>query len=440
MGLRIVNSLRINKPALGLGAMLAAMTIASPALAVVNHILPLGDSITFGVGSSNGNGYRGPLQALLHGTNTEFDMVGTLQNGTVDIDPDHFGISGIKAHDFGNPAKSLRDQLDIQTVFPTLDGLGQAPNTVLLHIGTNSFNGQGGGDPAGNELDRLLRALTTTNAGSSHYIGADGDHDIILARVMPKAGDTVAPNTDGGVYAALTQHQARVKSSFDYNYGGPSNLNWANGIETVATSRSQYTGRISLVDMFRIDMQSLNLQSLLDGFGTALGITTTQEMYDILSPEDDLLNGNASDWVDWVLNYDEVNNTFGAGTDGVNLDIFAPGDTIHPGDLGFAVMAQVWFNVGLDLILGDINGDGFVGLTDINFVLANWNQNVTPGDETLGELTNDGFVGIDDLNIILSNWNAGTPPPPAAVSAIVPEPASLALSLVLCGGLMRRVR
>ena len=439
MGLRIASSTTVRKPAFGLAAVLLAATCATPAQAVVNHILSLGDSITLGVGSTNGNGYRGPLQALLHGTNTEFDMVGTLQNGTVNIDQDHFGISGIKAHDFGDPNESLRDQLDIQTVFPTLDGLGVAPNTVLLHIGTNSFNGQGGGDPAGNELDRLLRALTTTNPGSSHYIGADGDHDIILARVIPKAGDTAAPNSDGGVYSALTQHRARVKSSFDYNYGGASNTDWANGIETVATSRTQYLDRVSLVDMFRIDMGSLNLQNLLDGFGTSLGITTTQEMYDILSPEDDLLNGNTSDWVDWVLNYDEVNNAFGAGTDGVNLDLFAIGDVIHPGDLGFAVMAQVWFNVGLDLILGDIDGDGFVGLTDINFVLANWNQNVTPGDETLGELTNDGFVGIDDLNIILSNWNAGSLPPPA-VSAIVPEPASLAMGLGLSLGLLRRVR
>lgn len=440
MGLRIESFTTTGRSAAALIAALLAGTCAAPAQAAVNHILPLGDSITFGVGSTDGNGYRGPLQVLLHGTNTEFDMVGTLQNGTVDIDPDHFGISGIKAHDFGDPDDSLRDQLDIQNVFPTLDGLGVAPNTILLHIGTNSFNGQGGGDPAGNELDRLLRALTTTNPGSSHYIGADGDHDIILARVMPKAGDTVAINTDGGVYSALTQHRARVKSSFDYNYGGASNTNWANGIETVATSRTQYLDRVSLVDMFRIDVDSLNLQHLLDDFGASLGITTVAEMRAILSPEDDLLNGNSADWVDWVLNYDEVNNTFGAGADGVNLDLYAVGDVIHPGDLGFAVMAQVWFNVGLDLILGDIDGDGFVGLTDINFVLANWNQNVTAGDETLGDLTNDGFVGIDDLNIILSNWNAGTPPAPPVASAIVPEPASLALGLGLSLGLLRRVR
>ncbi len=424
-------------PMISAAALVTAITCTSHADAAM-RIMPLGDSITFGVGSSTGNGYRGPLQALLDGTNTDYDIVGTLQNGTPDIDPDHFGISGIKAHDFGDPNKSLRDQLDINTVFPTLAGAGNAPDKVLLHIGTNSFNGGGGGDPAGVELDRLLRALTTTDPGSAHYIGADGNHDIILARILPKAGNPLSANTDGGIYSALTQHRARVKSSFDYNYGGPSNLNWANGIETVATARSQYIGRVSLVDMFRIDVDTLNLQFLLDEFGTSLGITTTSEMRGILSPEDDLLNGNPSDWVDWVLNYDEVNNAFGPGTDGVNLDLFAPGDVIHPGDLGYAVMAQIWFDNGLDLILGDIDGDGFVGLSDINFVLSNWNQNVTPGDETLGELTNDGFVGIEDLNVILSNWNAGTPPPPPV--AITPEPSSFLIGLAMSLTLFRRVR
>ncbi len=440
MNLRISLSSSHTRPVIAAAALVLAVLCSNRADAVM-HILPLGDSITFGEGSSTGNGYRGSLQDLLNGSSTDYDIVGTLQNGTPDIDPDHFGISGIKAHDFGNVTKSLRDQLNINTVFPTLAGAGNAPDKVLLHIGTNTFNGGGGGDPAGVELDFLLRALTTTNPGSAHYIGADGAHDIILARILPKAGNPLAANTDGGVYSALTQHQARVKSSFDYNYGGPSNLNWANGIESVATNRTQYIGRVSLVDMFRIDVDSLNLQFLLDEFGTSLGITTTAQMRDILSPEDDLLNGNATDWVDWVLNYDEVNNAFGPGVDGVNSDLFAPGDTIHPGDLGYAVMAQIWFDNGLDLILGDIDGDGFVGLTDLNFILSHWNQNVTPGDETMGELTNDGFVGIEDLNVILSNWNAGTPPPPPSTAvAVSPEPSSIMIGLAMSLTLFRRVR
>ncbi len=72
---------------------------------------------------------------------------------------------------------------------------------------------------------------------------------------------------------------------------------------------------------------------------------------------------------------------------------------------------------------GDLDGDGFVGIADLNIVLGNWNQNVTAGDLLAGDPSGDGFVGIEDLNTVLGNWNAGTPPSGSAV----PEPATLAL-------------
>ncbi len=76
------------------------------------------------------------------------------------------------------------------------------------------------------------------------------------------------------------------------------------------------------------------------------------------------------------------------------------------------------------ILQGDLNGDGFVGLADLNIVLGNWNQNVPFGDATKGDPSGDGFVGLVDLNEVLGNWNAGTPPTDIAA---IPEPASLAL-------------
>lgn len=79
---------------------------------------------------------------------------------------------------------------------------------------------------------------------------------------------------------------------------------------------------------------------------------------------------------------------------------------------------------------GDIDGDGFVGITDLNIVLSNWNQNVPPANAA-ADPSGDNFIGIEDLNIVLGNWNAGTPPD---LSGSVPEPGTLsllALSLVL---------
>lgn len=72
---------------------------------------------------------------------------------------------------------------------------------------------------------------------------------------------------------------------------------------------------------------------------------------------------------------------------------------------------------------GDLNGDGFVGIVDLNIILGNWNATVTAGDLLQGDPTGDGFVGIGDLNQVLGNWNNGTPPSANAV----PEPAAFAL-------------
>jgi hypothetical protein len=77
-------------------------------------------------------------------------------------------------------------------------------------------------------------------------------------------------------------------------------------------------------------------------------------------------------------------------------------------------------------LVGDLDGDGFVGIADLNIVLGAWNLNVPPADP-LADPSGDGFVGIEDLNTVLGNWNAGTPP----TSAVVPEPTSLVL---LTGG------
>lgn len=72
------------------------------------------------------------------------------------------------------------------------------------------------------------------------------------------------------------------------------------------------------------------------------------------------------------------------------------------------------------VLIGDLNGDGFVGILDLNLILGAWNATITPGAAV--DPSGDGFVGIQDLNIILGNWNAGTPP-----AAAIPEPATLGL-------------
>ena len=97
----------------------------------------------------------------------------------------------------------------------------------------------------------------------------------------------------------------------------------------------------------------------------------------------------------------------------------------------------VTITLNWDYVPGDLDGDGFVWITDLNLVLENWNQSVAPADLSAGDVTGDGFVGIGDLNAVLGNWNAGIPVPPE-VLARVPEPGAAGVMLVGLGALMRR--
>jgi len=86
-------------------------------------------------------------------------------------------------------------------------------------------------------------------------------------------------------------------------------------------------------------------------------------------------------------------------------------------------------------LAGDLDGDGFVGINDLNIVLSNWNQSVPPSDPA-ADPSGDGFIGIDDLNEVLGNWNAGTPP----TENSVPEPhtATVLVSLTVLMNALRR--
>jgi hypothetical protein len=111
--------------------------------------------------------------------------------------------------------------------------------------------------------------------------------------------------------------------------------------------------------------------------------------------------------------------------------ILAPGQTESieiTAELGAmiqdAVWDVVWSHPHTCVLPGDLDGDRFVGIGDLNIILSDWNQHVCPAN-IQADPTCDGFIGIADLNIVCGNWNNGIPP-----GSVVPEPAISLLMLV----------
>lgn len=87
-------------------------------------------------------------------------------------------------------------------------------------------------------------------------------------------------------------------------------------------------------------------------------------------------------------------------------------------------------------MVGDLDGDGFVGILDLMVVLEHWQQDVTPGNLLQGDINGDGTVHIHDLNAVLGSWNQSVPP--AGLGVAIPEPT--AAVILSAGGacLLRR--
>jgi lysophospholipase L1-like esterase len=153
-------------------------------------ILPLGDSITYGVNDEGNAGYRGPLFASAVAGGQKITFTGSLSNGPNTVSGQTFpknneghsgwGISEVTPYSGGNAG--------IATVIPSpalASGSGGIPNIILLHIGTND-QGSLTATQMTNDLTGLLDKIIT-NAPDALLVVAQiiplgyGTNDVIKA-------------------------------------------------------------------------------------------------------------------------------------------------------------------------------------------------------------------------------------------------------------------
>ncbi|WP_073502484.1 SGNH/GDSL hydrolase family protein [Actinacidiphila paucisporea] len=148
--------------ALGLGATLPAMAgtaVTGPRAAAAPaplRVMPLGDSITWGVGSPSGNSYRGFLWNELAAEGHTLDFVGSGRNGPMS-DPDNEGHSGWRIDQIAGIADSVLAQY--------------RPNVVTLEIGTNDLNGNYQPTTASDRLSTLIDQITRDAPDATVLVG-----------------------------------------------------------------------------------------------------------------------------------------------------------------------------------------------------------------------------------------------------------------------------
>jgi len=153
------------------------------------RMMPLGNSITDGDGSSNDGGYRFHLHSTLTNASIAFDFVGSLQSGSGFPDTDHEGHGGFRA-----------DQLAVQTYLTN-----HPAAVVFLEIGTNDISANESATQVKNDIETVVEAIH----------GFDAKIEIYLGTVIPR-NDNAAKQATTDALNALLPGLVSAKSSAGY--------------------------------------------------------------------------------------------------------------------------------------------------------------------------------------------------------------------------------
>jgi len=136
------------------------------------RIMPLGASITFGVESSDGNGYRNDVRKALVAGGNPVNMVGSQRGGTMK-DNENEGYPGLRIG-------QVKDQ-----ALPALKEM--KPNVVLINLGTNDAGQDFFVDSAKDRMGELIGLI---------FNRTDKTATVVLSTLLPNKNETTAKNVD----------------------------------------------------------------------------------------------------------------------------------------------------------------------------------------------------------------------------------------------------
>ncbi|MCG3120761.1 MAG: hypothetical protein ALAOOOJD_03601 [bacterium] len=187
-------------------ALLTSLTLPENAAAQV-RMMPLGNSITDGDGSSNEGGYRFHLYNELNQANIGFDFVGSLKGGTGFPDNDHEGHGGFRANQITAATYLTNNPADV----------------VFLEIGTNDISDDETATQVKNDIEAIVDAIHGFDAKIEIYLGT------LIPRKDTAARQTVTEAVNAALPGLVSAKSASGYKIFLVDHAGRflTNANWA---------------------------------------------------------------------------------------------------------------------------------------------------------------------------------------------------------------------
>ncbi|MEZ6191242.1 MAG: hypothetical protein R3C45_08120, partial [Phycisphaerales bacterium] len=341
-------------------------------------------------------------------------LTGTGVNSTNDrgIFSEAGGSLGLVARS-GDPAPDTVAGVNFGFVYaPVINDLGQTAFIgALTGTGIDITNNEGIFSEAGGTLGLVARA-----GNPAPGTGADVNFNGFFNPVLNNAGQTafmcsltgagVQLTNNSGIFSEAGGTLGLVAREGDPAPGAGAGVvfnSFSSGTNLPAFNDAGQTAFIG--DLTGTGVNSTNDRGIFatDLAGTLHLIAREGDLFDV-NPDPLIADNRTISLLNFVGN--------SGGSDGRATGLNNAGQLVFR--LVFTDGTQGVFVASIEsAIPGDLDGDGFVGINDLNLVLGNWNQTVPPADAR-ADTNGDNFIGIADLNTVLGNWNAGTPPTDSA--------------------------